>query len=319
MAGEFDGVVDSIGGSSRETAASRARGGMATNARGESPAVDARPDYHTDQPIDRRQPFAKSASDDGGLSMLASPNERGPSTREALMAADQSDVVGAVAMKPRSVEVQRGDAKAKRGSGAIMSSEDVGLALQPITIQRQADVDDMGVAVDPEGIKPKVFLSDGTSAGGQRIDRAGGITADEAATSKTAATMQPVETPAAPTPSVEEVTQAATKTMQPRSAPVQEPVMPAPARSKQRVIFTPPGGGKIRTNVEHAVIGDGIIILMYDVNAETSYEPPKADSKDPIQVQIGDKQFKCIYGEWSAEDNGTLYLVLMIVGDAASS
>ena len=283
----------------------RARQGMATTATGESPAV-SNPDYHTDQHIDRRQPFAKSAQDDGGLSMLVSPNERGASTREALLAADQSDVRGSVTMKPRSVEVQRGDAKAKRGSGAIMSSQDVGLASQPILIQRQADVDDMGQPIDAEGIKPQVFVSDGTSAGGARIDRAGAVTEEESPIHKqaaAAATMAPV-TPSA----VPEGAKTVVQTIRPGAGPVAK-------TEKQRVIFTPPGGGKIRTNVDHVVIGNGIIILMYDANADTSYEPPAATAQDPIQLQIGDKQFKCLYNDWSAEDNGTLYLVLVTIPD----
>lgn len=202
-----------------------------------------------------------------------------------------------------------------------MSSDDVGLALQPIKIQRQADVTTTGQAYDAEGIKPRTFISDGTVNGLDRINRGGAVTVEEAM-AKTAA--------AAP------AAQAAPSGLQPRvpdshasgetgaSAPVQTgavmmPQVPQAQRKRQRVIFTPPGGGKIRTNVDHVVIGNGIIILMYDANADTSYEPPKAGAENPIGLQIGDKQFRCLYNDWSAEDEGTLYLVLVTVPDAPAS
>jgi hypothetical protein len=330
MPGELDGVVDSISSSPRDVPGVRLTRGEAFTALGDSPAVDPRTaNYHLDIPVDQRPAFAKSAREDGGLSVLATPNPLGGAAKSVLLAEDQSDLrQGTVVARPRSLEMHKGNGPAKPGSGVKVSSEDVGLALRPIMIQRQADVDDMGVPLDPDGIRKKTFLSDGTSKGGRLIDETRKTTVEDAQVKQAAAVTPPDNTAALVAAAAagdqaalialieKRLTPAPAAQLQPNAAapmPVAKPV------NRQRVVFMPDGGGKVRSQVDEVIIGNNILILIYDANADSSYEPPKSTAAAPLRLQIGDKQFSCLYADWSAEHGGKLYLVFILIpGDAAS-
>lgn len=308
MPGELDGAVDSLTG---PNPGQRMQRGEAFTARGDSPAPQ-QTNYHLDQPIEARAPFVPSVIQDGGLAVLHSPDTR-TVNKDVMLAADQSDLKGTVTMRPRAVDMHRGDGPAKKGTGRRVDPEEVGLALRPITIQRQADVDDMGVPLDSEGIRPKTFISDGTSAGGHKIDTTRVLTIEDAE--------EHVKTAAVASSSlVSEGSTAAPQTLQPaqRLTPVTEtaPMPQAKPRQTHKVVFIPPGGGKIRAVVNDVILGERVLILVYDADSETSYEPPEASSDTPLKIQIGDKTLSCLYSDWSVEKDGALYLVFIILGEA---
>jgi hypothetical protein len=290
--GALDHVVDSLSAAPQHPPLSGA-----VTASGESPGVVS--DYHLDQHVDRRQPFAKSAAQDGGLVILDAPNPLGGSAREALLASNQ-DQVGAgavVVMRPRAVEQQRGDGKARRGTGALVNPTDIGLAMRPIMIQRQADVDEMGQAVNPEGITPQLFASDGTVAGARRIDESGSVIAQPRGTPKTGSTPLVAAAAIPYTPGG----------VQHQAAVV----VVAPPTQKQRIIYEPPGGGKIRASAEDVIVSDTMILVIADANSDTAYEPAPNRKEAPIKLSVGTDIYEVLYGGWSAEKNGKLYLVFI--------
>lgn len=297
-AGALDHVVDSMASGPAQPSLS-----MALTASGESPGAVG--DYHMDQPVDRRAPFAKSAAQDGGLVILDAPSHLAGSAREALLAANQDDKGGAtVVMRPRAVEQQRGDGKARRGTGVLVNPTDVGLAMRPIMIQRQADVDEMGQALDPEGIIPHVFNSDGTVAGARRIDESGSVTVQERGAVKTGSPALAAAAAIPYTPGVQH--QAQTQG--------QGVITVTP---KQRVVYEPPGGGKIRASVDDVIVSDKMILVIADATSDTSYEPSPTGRDAPIKLGIGTEVYDVMYGGWSAEKNDKLYLVFIRIPKAA--
>lgn len=334
MPGELDGAVDSLAQTPRTTQTPQARlqRGEAFTASGESPAVDsASTNYHLDVPIAQRPPFARSISQDGGLAVLSSPNGLSATAKEALLAEQQEgwDESTSVVMKPRKVEMARGD-RAKPGTGVHISSEEVGLALRPIMIQRQADVDEMGAPLNPESFKTKTFLSDGTSKGGRRIDESGADSVEDAEAREAAGLTKPTGAVAVAAENLAkalgvdipqggaEALMALLKQASPQpgklipSTPApEEPAMPA--TPKQRVVFSPPDGGKVRARVDDVIIGDTILILVYDADSDTTYEPGVAGKDAPIDIEVDSHHYTCMYGGWSAESNGRLYLVFVLI------
>lgn len=290
--GALDHVVDSL----RQGGPVQPPLSGAITASGESPGVIS--DYHMDQPVDRRQSFAKNAAQDGGLVILDAPSPLAASAREALLASNQDSMAGAsVVMRPRAVEQHRGEGKARRGTGALVNPTDIGLALQPILIQRQADVDEMGQALNPEGIVPQRFISDGTVAGQRRIDESGSVIAPEPgqrvakqASAAEAAAAVPF-TPGAP--------------RQPA------PGVIVAASPKQRIIYEPPGGGKIRASVDDIIVSERMILVIADATSDTSYEPSPNTKETPIKLGIGTEVYEVLYGGWSAEKGDKLYLVFI--------
>ncbi|HPS76555.1 MAG TPA: hypothetical protein PLS53_00205 [Thermoanaerobaculaceae bacterium] len=254
--------------------------------------------YHLDVPLEKRPAFAKSAAQDGGLVILDAPSPQSGAAREALLAASQDNTQqGTMVMRPRTVEQMRGDGKARRGVGVLVNPNDVGLAMQPILIQRQADVDDMGQALDPEAAKPQLFISDGTVAGARRIDESGSVIAGETQ-QKTASPMQA----AAAIPYTPAAVQA---------GPV-SPGAPAVAQTpKQRLVYEPPSGGKIRASADDVIVSDKMILVISDANADTSYEPAPTGASAPIKLGIGTEVYEVMYGGWSAEKSGKMYLVFI--------
>jgi hypothetical protein len=289
MPGEFDGVVDSL-----------------------SPQPTTREplervEYHLDQHIDHRQastPSVAESADALGIVTLQSPNPQGIA-QEVLLAANQDGLPdgATVVMKPRAVEVQRGDGPAKRGKGAVMSSRDLGLSERPILIQTCADVDKFGVPMNIDGFKPKVFASDGTAAGLQNINATQSVTREDGGEVRVKA---PVVKAAEEAPVMAERV--------PRAAPVAPVVsVPPPKPPRRRVVFMPADGSKVRSQVDDIIISPSIIILIYDADAETIYEPNPAGAKAPLQLQIDANSYQCIYGGWSAEKDNKLYFVFVIV------
>jgi hypothetical protein len=289
MPGEFDGVVDSL-----------------------SPQPTTREplervEYHLDQHIDHRQastPSVAESADALGIVTLQSPNPQGIA-QEVLLAANQDGLPdgATVVMKPRAVEVQRGDGPAKRGKGAVMSSRDLGLSERPILIQTCADVDKFGVPMNIDGFKPKVFASDGTAAGLQNINATQSVTNEDGGEVRVKA---PVVKVAEEAPVMAERV--------PRAAPVAPVVnVPPPKPPRRRVVFMPADGSKVRSQVDDIILSPSIIILIYDADAETIYEPNPAGAKAPLQLQIDANSYQCIYGGWSAEKDNKLYFVFVIV------
>lgn len=286
MAGELDHVVDGLAAPKQNPSLS-----AALTATGESPGAVG--SYHMEVDVERRPSFAKSAEEQGGLVILDAPSPMAASAREALLAANQDSMAGATpVMRPRAVEQQRGEGKARRGNGVIVSSADVGLALQPIMIQRGADVDEMGNPLDPAGREPQPFNSDGTAAGGRRIDESGSVIAgapqQKLASPALAAAAAIPHTPGAPAPGVH--------------------VVQAP---KTRLIYEPPGGGKIRSSADDVIVSDKMILVISDANSDTSYEPAPTGKDAPIRLAVGTDVYDVMYGGWSAEKAGKLYLVFI--------
>lgn len=297
MTGALDHVVDSMSSSGP----AQPPISMAVTASGESPGVTS--DYHMDQPIDRRQPFAKNAAQDGGLVILDAPSPLSGSAREALLASNQENQSGngaTVVMRPRAVEQQRGDGKAKRGTGALVNPTDIGLALQPILIQRQADVDDMGQALNPEGNQLQTFISDGTVAGARRIDESGSVIAQERPTTKTGSAAAQAAAAVPYTPGVPQ-----------RQAPLPIPGVQVAQTPKQRIVYEPPGGGKIRASVDDIIVSERMILVIADATSDTSYEPSPNTKDTPIRLGIGTEVYDVLYGGWSAEKADKLYLVFI--------
>lgn len=291
MSGELDHVVDALASAPRKLSLSGA-----VTASGESPGVTS--SYNLDVPIDKRPSFAKSAAQDGGLVILDTPNPLAGSSREALLASTQDNQQqGTVVMRPRAVEQMRGEGKARRGMGVLVNPTDIGLALQPIMIQRQADVDDMGQALDPEGIRPQVFISDGTVAGARRIDESGSVTAGPAQQKTASPEAIAAQIPYTP-------------------GPAQQPSSPGVQMPKQRLVYEPPSGGKIRASADDVVISDKMILVIADANADTSYEPAPTGSDAPIKLGVGTEVYEVMYGGWSAEKAGKLYLVFIRIPKA---
>jgi hypothetical protein len=244
------------------------------------------------------------SADANGIVTLESPNPQG-TAQEVLLAANQDGLPdgATVVMKPRAVEVQRGDGPAKRGKGAVMSSRDLGLSERPILIQSCADVDKFGVPMNIDGFKPKVFASDGTAVGGARINALGSVTLDAAVEGHVS---PPVAKTSSETPVMEERTPRA-----PQAAAVVH--VPPPRPPRRRVVFMPADGSKVRSQVDDIILSPSIIILIYDADAETIYEPNPAGAKAPLQLQIDANSYQCIYGGWSAEKDNKLYFVFVIV------
>jgi hypothetical protein len=288
MPGEFDTAVDSL---------------RPTPAKAEITAVD----YHLDQPLDHRQastPSVAESADANGIVILESPSPQGIA-QEVLLAANQDGLPAGstLVMKPRAVEVQRGDGPAKRGKGAVMSSRDLGLAERPILIQSNADVDKFGAPSDPEAFKPKVFASDGTAAGGRKINAIQSVTLEDAVEGRV---VPPTMKAASETPVMAERV--------PRAAPMAPVVVAAPPKPpRRRVVFMPADGSKVRSQVDDIILSPSIIILVYDADAETIYEPNPAGAKAPLQLQVDANSYRCIYGGWSAEKDNKLYFVFVIV------
>lgn len=289
MPGEFDAAVDSL-----------------------SPTPKTREplervEYHLDQHIDHRRastPSVAESANADGIVTLQSPNPQGIA-QEVLLAANQDGLPdgATVVMKPRAIEVQRGDGPAKRGKGAVMSSRDLGLSERPILIQSNAGVNKFGVPDDPEAFKPKVFASDGTVAGGDRINALQSVTLDDAGEVR------------AVTPTVKIAEEAPVMAERvPRGAPVAPVInVPSPKPPRRRVVFMPADGSKVRSQVDDIILSPSIIILIYDADAETIYEPNPAGAKAPLQLQIDANSYQCIYGGWSAEKDNKLYFVFVIV------
>lgn len=294
----FDSMIDSLSG---------AVGGQAILGQGVATPSHTSPgalkDYAMDVHPDQRPAFVKSVAEDGGIVILSSPNERSAGAQQAMLAADQTVMVDGQAvvpdnmvMKPRAVLQQRGGGKATRENGAIVNSADVGLRLRPIKIQYEADRDDMGNPVNPERSKPKVFASDGTVMGGQRINELGTTTLEKKASV--------VMSPGAPIGSLSGV---------PAAAPVGMPqafLQAAPA-AKKRITYQPAGGGKIRSTVEAAVVSESIVLVIADANAETLYEPTNSTPEEPLTLVIDEKSYPVFYQGLSAEADGKLYLVFI--------
>jgi len=298
MAGALDHVVDALAAPPQNPSLS-----MAITASGESPGATS--GYHLDVEVDKRPAFAKSAADDGGLAILDSPSPLAASAREALLASNQDDHAGAsVVMRPRPVEQQRGDGKARRGNGVIVSSADVGLALQPIMIQRGADVDEMGQALDPAGREPQPFASDGTAAGGRRIDESGSVIAG--------APQQKIAAPGAAAAA------AAAAIPHTPGAPVPAPGVHVATTPKQRLIYEPPGGGRVRASADDVIVSDTMILVISDANADTSYEPVPTGKDAPIKLSVGTDVYEVMYGGWMAEKAGKMYLVFIRVPKATA-
>lgn len=293
MDGALDHVVDALASAPHQPSLS----GAVTATR-ESPGATT--GYHLDVPLEKRPAFAKSAAQDGGLVILDAPSPQSGSAREALLAANQDNAQqGTVVMRPRAVEQMRGEGKARRGVGVLVNPTDVGLAMQPILIQRQADVDDMGQALDPEGARPQLFISDGTVAGARRIDESGSVIAGEAPQLKTAS---PLEVAAAIpfTPGAA-----------PQPGPSSQGVIAVVQTPKQRLVYEPPSGGKIRASADDVIVSDKMILVISDANADTSYEPAPTGASAPIKLGIGTEVYEVMYGGWSAEKGGKLYLVFI--------
>jgi hypothetical protein len=275
------------------------RAGAAYTAKGDSPAVSGHPDYHLDVPLDMRPSFARSVADDGGFTNLVGVSEHSPSVREALLAKDGiNPMEGATTvMKPRAVEVQRGDGEgsAKRGRGTVMSSRDVGLRDRAIKIQRQVG---SGLEMDSN---QKTFISDGTVAGLQRMNetRVRAVEDVKTGAAKTAAAALIMPPPEA-TYSAGPVTQLA----------------PAAPKTKYRVTFMPPGGGKVRTTADDVIILSDALILVYDAAADSMYEPETTAPGTLLGIQIGDTVYRCLYSAWSGEHNSAVYLVFIVAESA---
>jgi len=71
--------------------------------------------------------------------------------------------------------------------------------------------------------------------------------------------------------------------------------------------------GKIPLPVKGAVCGNDILHLVKDADSKAQFVIPNADAAAPLEIWVGERVFKCIYGGWSAAfGSETVYTFLTV-------
>jgi hypothetical protein len=83
----------------------------------------------------------------------------------------------------------------------------------------------------------------------------------------------------------------------------------AQSNKKTQVQLKSPGLGRLIVFCDAPVISDSLVVLPFSQDGSTSIAIPPGG---PLTVIIGKDQYKCLSGEWTFENAGKLYVVLVL-------
>ena len=154
-------------------------------------------------------------------------------------------------------------------------------------------------ASDPLMVRPDVQIGEHGIGAPPMMRTASEVNANQPIQGAVQAKPQPVAPkPVTPTPA-------------PRPQPVINQPAPEAVRPKMRVKLSNDGMGKITISVQSVAVSENCVVLAYPADAENIVEPPVCGLDNPIQVDYGDKRYKCMYGGQAVE-LAPYYLVILI-------
>ncbi len=200
----------------------------------------------------------------------------------------------------------------------MVPAAQLGLRERPVMVQRGAD---RGTPENPIAQAPlEVLTTDGTSKGHLRMNEEGvtrplslppGDPVPERVIQQPNQLAAPTFTPtAAPTSPVAQ----ALKEQLGDSASMGQAMFAQAARQgkKVKVSFSGAGMGKTTVFAREAIVSPTLVVIAYPQDGESAIvEPPECGTDAPIQITVGNQTYPCIYGGWTYELDGLLFLVLV--------